>query len=118
MIRMQLERRSHTGSPDLACPKFTCDYCGEPIDRAEGGLYAWDARLSNEAYYDGKPVDVYTLHKGDCDAWFRFAKGWHRDEPSTGELADLPAYLANNMNAPARRDREKARDRAGFGGAT
>jgi hypothetical protein len=117
MIRMQLERDSRAGHPDLACPKFFCDFCSKPIQEAEGGLYIWDARLENKAYYEGEPVDIYTVHKGDCDAHMCFVKGWHRSDPATMELATLPAYLAQNMGVRSRKDWENARGLAEFGGA-
>jgi hypothetical protein len=117
VIRMQLERRSHAGYPDLACPKFFCDFCNQPIGQAEGGIYLWDARLENALYYAGEPVEVYTVHKGDCDARMCSVLGWHRGDPATMELATLPVYLAQNMGVRSRKDWEKARGLADLGGA-
>ncbi len=114
MIRMQLERRAHAVYPDLACPKFFCDFCAKPIQQAELGLYLWDG--VNEAYFAGEPVDVYMVHKGDCDARLCSVMGWDRDNASTMELATLPVYLAQNMGIRSRKDWEEARALADFGG--
>ena len=116
MIRMQLERRAHAGYPDLSCPKFFCDFCARPIQQAGLGLYLWDGRLENETYFAGEPVDVYTVHKGDCDARLCSVMGWYRDDASTMELATLPVYLAQNMGMRSRKDWEEARALADFGG--
>jgi hypothetical protein len=117
MIRMQLERRSHAGYPDLACPKFFCDFCNRPIEHAELGLYMWDGRLENASYFAGEPVEVYTVHKGDCDARLCSVLGWHREDPSTMELATLPVYLARNMGMRSRKDWEEAVGLADWGAA-
>jgi hypothetical protein len=114
MIRMQLERRAHAVYPDLACPKFFCDFCAKPIQQAELGLYLWDGE--NEAYFAGEPVDVYMVHKGDCDARLCSVMGWDRDNASTMELATLPVYLAQNMGIRSRKDWEEARALADSGG--
>lgn len=112
MIRMQLELRKNEGYPDLACPKFFCDFCAKPIHQAGLGLYMWDGRLENEAYFAGEPVEVYTVHKGDCDARMCSVLGWYRDEPATMELATLPVYLAQNMGVCSPKDWEKAQSLA------
>jgi hypothetical protein len=119
MIRMQLERRAHAGYPDLACPKFFCDFCARPIQHAGLGLYVGDGRLENEAYFAGEPVDIYTVHKGDCDVRLCSAcsaMGWHCEDASTMKLATLPVYLAQNMGMRSRKDWEEARALADFGG--
>lgn len=119
MIRMQLERRAHACYPDLACPKFFCDFCARPIQHAGLGLYVGDGRLENEAYFAGEPVDIYTVHKGDCDVRLCSAcsaMGWHGEDASTMKLATLPVYLAQNMGMRSRKDWEEARALADFGG--
>lgn len=109
MIRMVLERNTHKGRPDLARPRIFCDYCERPIDDARGGLYMWDARLENEAFYAGEPQEVYTVHKGACDRGFCARMGWQRHGPHAGELRLLPLYLGNSAAV----DWQKARELAG-----
>jgi hypothetical protein len=118
MIRVQPERGAHAGNPDLSCPKFFCKLCNRPIDQAENGLYVWDARLENEAYYAGEPVEVYTVHKRECDAYVCFVKGWPRSDPATMEIRTLSVYLAHDMGIRVGKDWDNARGPAEFGGAT
>jgi hypothetical protein len=117
MMRMQLERRSHAGYPDLAGPKFFCDFCNRPIQRAGLGLYMWDERLENAAYFAGEPTAVYTVHKGKCDALMCSVLGLRQDEVATMELEVLPLYLARNMGMHSHEELEKGRDLADLGGA-
>ena len=114
---MVLERRHHRGSPDLACPKFFCDYCYRPVEDARMGLYMWDARLENEEYYRGHPVEIFIVHKGACDAKLCDLLGWERHDPATMELATLPVYLGQSMGIRSRKDWQNAGALADFGGS-
>lgn len=109
MLKVVLEERHQHGKPDLSRPIVVCDSCGEEITDCEMGLYVWDARLDSE-FNDGKPVDLYTVHKRACDYALASRLGIEEGQLSSMELQTLPVFLGENMGLNSRKKWNHARD--------
>lgn len=101
-IKLVLEINHPHGRPDVTRPIVVCDECGEEIVRGSDGMYLFDARRENAAYWRAEPVDIYTVHKNwPRGCWGRFVAGmgWEEWAVTDMELSALPAYLANVLSA-------------------
>lgn len=101
---MVLEVRHDRGEPDVTRPVVLCDHCGLEIERAEHGMYLFDGRIENAAYWRSEPVELYTVHKdylSGCWRAFVFEKGWDEASVTDGELSWLPGYLGNALEGPS-----------------
>jgi hypothetical protein len=56
------------GQPDITRPAVICEWCGREIETAEHGMYLFDARLENEAYWRSEPVELTRSTKSTCTA--------------------------------------------------
>jgi len=98
-IKMVIKVRHPRGLPDIACPMIFCDVCDRRIEKAEHGLYMWDApegECEEEAFFKGRiPTEMYMVHKGYCADLVdeRVPSGY----AMTMELSCLPIYLAGNL---------------------
>jgi hypothetical protein len=108
-IRLVLEVNHPHGKPDITRPVVLCDddECGREIERGKDGMYLFDGRRENEAYWRSEPVEIYTVHKNWVDGehmgcWSRFVErmGWDRVSVTDTELSNLPVYLANVLGGP------------------
>lgn len=93
MIKIELVIRHPEGKPDLSCPVFICDYCGEKIEKASQGLCHW--KETSPGVIDDGTLLMY--HKGDCD---HLAEQQERENGartySWWPLDWLCGYLINN----------------------
>src|SRR5215469_3758882 len=93
MIKIELEIRHHQGEPDIFCPIFVCDHCGQKIENAEEGMYHY---RDDEK---GTPLDesIKLYHKRPCSyqAEMEERKQGRKGFP-WNELRDLIGYLVNN----------------------
>lgn len=106
-VKIALERRAHRGLPDLACPRFYCDYCGVVIGDVGQGMYMWDARLENEGFLVGVPKDLLVGHKGASDrAMCR---------PRVGRTTNRARWSFRSSRVPGPEPRHRAEGRGGTG---
>lgn len=95
-IKMVYDPQHEQGEPDITRPAVICDYCGREINRAEDGIYLFDARLEHAAYWRSEPVELYTVHKENPrGCWTSFVESMEWDElmVAKGELSWLAVHL-------------------------
>jgi hypothetical protein len=89
-----------------AGPVFLCDHCGERITEVKLANYVWD----DKGAVPGDVLDVYFVHKGDCDrALEARLTGGRPERLASMELNVLLPYLASNLGV----DWEEAQQHAG-----